>query len=115
MDARRLSSTAAEWAESVHGLSDVLWIDTALLIIICVLVGFVVYRMTFSAGESAAAAAPTEQSALIGEKKPAEEGNAEGASAAAEESGAAAPLSSCLLYTSPSPRDGLLSRMPSSA
>ena len=90
MDARRLSSTAAEWAESVHGLSDVLWIDTALLIIICVLVGFVVYRMTFSAGESAAAAAPTEQSALIGEKKPAEEGNAEGASAAAEESGAAA-------------------------
>ena len=24
-------------------------------------------------------------------------------------------LSSCLLYTSPSPRDGLLSRMPSSA
>ena len=27
----------------------------------------------------------------------------------------AAMLSSCLLYTSPSPRDGLLSRMPSSA
>ena len=27
----------------------------------------------------------------------------------------AANLSSCLLYTSPSPRDGLLSRMPSSA
>ena len=27
----------------------------------------------------------------------------------------AAHLSSCLLYTSPSPRDGLLSRMPSSA
>ena len=26
-----------------------------------------------------------------------------------------APLSPCLLYTSPSPRDGLLSRMPSSA
>ena len=26
-----------------------------------------------------------------------------------------APLSNCLLYTSPSPRDGLLSRMPSSA
>ena len=26
-----------------------------------------------------------------------------------------APLRSCLLYTSPSPRDGLLSRMPSSA
>ena len=26
-----------------------------------------------------------------------------------------ASLSSCLLYTSPSPRDGLLSRMPSSA
>ena len=25
------------------------------------------------------------------------------------------PMSSCLLYTSPSPRDGLLSRMPSSA
>ena len=25
------------------------------------------------------------------------------------------PLESCLLYTSPSPRDGLLSRMPSSA
>ena len=25
------------------------------------------------------------------------------------------PLSDCLLYTSPSPRDGLLSRMPSSA
>mgnify|MGYP003301453635 CR=1 FL=1 len=25
------------------------------------------------------------------------------------------PYSSCLLYTSPSPRDGLLSRMPSSA
>ena len=25
------------------------------------------------------------------------------------------PLQSCLLYTSPSPRDGLLSRMPSSA
>ena len=28
---------------------------------------------------------------------------------------AAAASSSCLLYTSPSPRDGLLSRMPSSA
>ena len=27
----------------------------------------------------------------------------------------AAPLGICLLYTSPSPRDGLLSRMPSSA
>ena len=27
----------------------------------------------------------------------------------------AGALSSCLLYTSPSPRDGLLSRMPSSA
>ena len=26
-----------------------------------------------------------------------------------------APASTCLLYTSPSPRDGLLSRMPSSA
>ena len=25
------------------------------------------------------------------------------------------PVNSCLLYTSPSPRDGLLSRMPSSA
>jgi len=25
------------------------------------------------------------------------------------------PLNTCLLYTSPSPRDGLLSRMPSSA
>ena len=25
------------------------------------------------------------------------------------------PITSCLLYTSPSPRDGLLSRMPSSA
>ena len=25
------------------------------------------------------------------------------------------PLGNCLLYTSPSPRDGLLSRMPSSA
>ena len=29
--------------------------------------------------------------------------------------GIAVALSSCLLYTSPSPRDGLLSRMPSSA
>ena len=29
--------------------------------------------------------------------------------------GIAALLGSCLLYTSPSPRDGLLSRMPSSA
>ena len=29
--------------------------------------------------------------------------------------GAGKPLKSCLLYTSPSPRDGLLSRMPSSA
>ena len=28
---------------------------------------------------------------------------------------AAAPVMICLLYTSPSPRDGLLSRMPSSA
>ena len=28
---------------------------------------------------------------------------------------AAAGISTCLLYTSPSPRDGLLSRMPSSA
>src|SRR5665647_3295711 len=28
---------------------------------------------------------------------------------------AATPTPSCLLYTSPSPRDGLLSRMPSSA
>ena len=27
----------------------------------------------------------------------------------------AEPLENCLLYTSPSPRDGLLSRMPSSA
>ena len=27
----------------------------------------------------------------------------------------AAPVYACLLYTSPSPRDGLLSRMPSSA
>ena len=26
-----------------------------------------------------------------------------------------APMNTCLLYTSPSPRDGLLSRMPSSA
>ena len=30
-------------------------------------------------------------------------------------SGASAILEACLLYTSPSPRDGLLSRMPSSA
>src|SRR5665647_3344933 len=30
-------------------------------------------------------------------------------------SAAMAPSKSCLLYTSPSPRDGLLSRMPSSA
>ena len=29
--------------------------------------------------------------------------------------GAPAPREACLLYTSPSPRDGLLSRMPSSA
>ena len=29
--------------------------------------------------------------------------------------GACKPVSICLLYTSPSPRDGLLSRMPSSA
>ena len=29
--------------------------------------------------------------------------------------GEVAPLMPCLLYTSPSPRDGLLSRMPSSA
>ena len=57
VDARRLTATAAQWAESVHGLSDVLWIDTALLIIICLLVGFVVYRMMCPpAGESAAAA-----------------------------------------------------------
>ena len=32
-----------------------------------------------------------------------------------EEAGGAAELKYCLLYTSPSPRDGLLSRMPSSA
>ena len=32
-----------------------------------------------------------------------------------EQVSAAARFSSCLLYTSPSPRDGLLSRMPSSA
>ena len=31
------------------------------------------------------------------------------------EDGVGALLQSCLLYTSPSPRDGLLSRMPSSA
>ena len=31
------------------------------------------------------------------------------------EDGKPAPLFNCLLYTSPSPRDGLLSRMPSSA
>ena len=40
------------------------------------------------------------------------------ASAAAAASGASAPDGAfwpCLLYTSPSPRDGLLSRMPSSA
>ena len=30
-------------------------------------------------------------------------------------SGIYTPLDGCLLYTSPSPRDGLLSRMPSSA
>ena len=29
--------------------------------------------------------------------------------------GPAGPVGGCLLYTSPSPRDGLLSRMPSSA
>ena len=29
--------------------------------------------------------------------------------------GSAGPIETCLLYTSPSPRDGLLSRMPSSA
>ena len=34
---------------------------------------------------------------------------------AGKESKAGSPLQSCLLYTSPSPRDGLLSRMPSSA
>ena len=39
------------------------------------------------------------------------------AAEAIEESGAspADPIHYCLLYTSPSPRDGLLSRMPSSA
>ena len=35
---------------------------------------------------------------------------------AAKEAGEQRPqISNCLLYTSPSPRDGLLSRMPSSA
>ena len=33
----------------------------------------------------------------------------------AEEEGLITPDKTCLLYTSPSPRDGLLSRMPSSA
>ena len=40
------------------------------------------------------------------------DGNAESASALASVKG---QLEACLLYTSPSPRDGLLSRMPSSA
>ena len=34
---------------------------------------------------------------------------------AASQVSAPAPVQACLLYTSPSPRDGLLSRMPSSA
>ena len=34
---------------------------------------------------------------------------------ASEEQNAIEALGTCLLYTSPSPRDGLLSRMPSSA
>ena len=33
----------------------------------------------------------------------------------AEQAEDATPAETCLLYTSPSPRDGLLSRMPSSA
>ena len=36
-------------------------------------------------------------------------------SSSADADGAMASLLACLLYTSPSPRDGLLSRMPSSA
>ena len=38
-----------------------------------------------------------------------------GSGTAAMEAGIINTLSRCLLYTSPSPRDGLLSRMPSSA
>ena len=34
---------------------------------------------------------------------------------ATEVGGGVVPMDACLLYTSPSPRDGLLSRMPSSA
>ena len=39
----------------------------------------------------------------------------EGGSPSAEDTEEREPVSDCLLYTSPSPRDGLLSRMPSSA
>ena len=38
-----------------------------------------------------------------------------GGAYSAPSSNYSAPTNSCLLYTSPSPRDGLLSRMPSSA
>ena len=37
------------------------------------------------------------------------------ATAVAEQFGRTSKFKTCLLYTSPSPRDGLLSRMPSSA
>ena len=45
---------------------------------------------------------------------PAQAGNSNG-NAGTEQRATSVPLTDCLLYTSPSPRDGLLSRMPSSA
>ena len=70
------------------------------------------------AEEAAAAAADAAEAEPV-EEAPAEEAPAEEApaeEAPAEEAPAEeAPAEDCLLYTSPSPRDGLLSRMPSSA
>ena len=59
--------------------------------------------------EAPAEEASAEEAAPAEEEAPAEEASAEEAAPAEEEAPA------CLLYTSPSPRDGLLSRMPSSA
>ena len=58
-------------------------------------------------GRSDATTTPTKQNIFCAREAAAEE--------AADAAFAARTAATCLLYTSPSPRDGLLSRMPSSA
>ena len=52
---------------------------------------------------------------LMGSAQASSDSSTAAVAAAAAAVAAAAAAKTCLLYTSPSPRDGLLSRMPSSA